>query len=585
MKQFQFEYTSIGKLKRELDKINQWRKSKVVSEVIFEFYAEDTERSQIELACEIIDKEVPDAIYLGCSSNGNIIEGGLSSSSIGVVCTLCEFPSTRAKLLHYVLTPDTVSDVVQDFKKQIAKNPWVKAVSMLVTIRGMSMSPFCDAFTDIDPEIKMFGGGAFNPDLNNDEACVFSKVRGYTSKGVVFLLLGGEDLNVMSTFITGWKPLGREFKVTKAEGCVLQELDGRPAYDAYYKYLNIPNNEHFFNNTLEFPFFYRHHGIDILRAPVSSDENGALTMTADIDTDVTARIAYGDPWTILESIQRDGRRVADFQPEVIKIFSCAARRTYWGDDEISKETFPFQSIAPTSGFYTSGEFLKSDGFLNQHNVTLVVAALREGPRDFNVHFEMQNEQFSGKVSMINRLATFIDAATMELEEANAKLEIMAMTDSLTGLLNRGEIQRRINDSLELYQKSGQIFSLIMFDIDNFKKVNDTFGHKEGDTVIVKLADIAQKMVRNLVPEGSVGRWGGEEFMVLLPNVDSERAVRVAEVIRTTFAAVDFPAAHHKTISMGVTEVQAEDSSDTLSVRVDGALYVAKENGRNQIKVL
>jgi hypothetical protein len=117
MKQFQFEYTSIGKLKRELDKINQWRRSKVTSCVLFEFYAEDSERSQIELACEIIDQEVPDALYMGCSTNGNIIEGGLSSSPIGVVCTIFEFPSTQAKLLHYVLTEDCALDVVADFKQ------------------------------------------------------------------------------------------------------------------------------------------------------------------------------------------------------------------------------------------------------------------------------------------------------------------------------------------------------------------------------------------------------------------------------------------------------------------------------------
>lgn len=585
MKQFQFEYTSIGKLKRELDKINQWRRSKVTSCVLFEFYAEDIERSQIELACEIIDQEVPDALYMGCSTNGNIIEGGLSSSPIGVVCTIFEFPSTRVKLMHYVLTEDCALDVVADFKKQLVKYPWVKAVSMLVTIRGMSMTPFCDAFTDVDPDIEIFGGGAFNPDLNNDEACVFSKVRGYTEKGVVFLLLGGEDLNVMSTFITGWKPLGREFKVTKADGCILQELDDRPAYDAYYKYLNIPNNEHFFSNTLEFPFFYRHHGIDILRAPIASNEDGSLTMTSDIEKDVSARIAYGDPWTILESIQKDGKKIAEFQPEQIKIFSCAARRTYWGDDEISKETFPFQSIASTSGFYTSSEFLKTDGYLNQHNVTLVVAALREGPKDLNVHFEMQNEQFAGKVSMINRLATFIDAATVELEEANRKLTEMAITDSMTKLLNRGEIQRRIKESVKVFEETGEKFSLLMYDIDFFKQVNDAYGHKEGDAVILKLADVSRRAIKDHAPEASIGRWGGEEFMILLPGIQAERAKLLAEVIRTSFAAVDFTVAHHKTISLGVTEVCENDSSDKILMRVDNALYKAKKQGRNQIVVM
>lgn len=582
MKQFQFEYASIGKLKRELDKINQWRKSRITSRVIFECYAEDIDREQIESTCEIIEQEMPDALYMGCSSNGNVIEGGLSHAPIGVVCTICEFPSTEAKLLHYALDKDSVDSVVEQLKRQLQKNPWVKAISMLVTIRGMSMTRFCDSISEINPDIQIFGGGAFNPDLNNDRACVFSKMCGYTEKGVVFLLLGGDDLNVISTHITGWKPLGKVFKVTKAKGCILQELDGLPAYNAYYRYLNIPNDEHFFNNTLEFPFFYRHHGIDILRAPVSSNPDGSLTMTSDIEENVSARIAYGDPWTILKSIQDDGKKIADFQPEAVKLFSCAARLTYWGADEVSKETFPFQNIAPTSGFYTSGEFLRTGGFLNQHNVTLVIGAFREGEIDESVHLEIQSELLYGKVPMINRLATFIDAATVELEEANKKLAEMAITDSLTVLLNRAEIQNRIRQSLEAFQDGNAGFSLAMLDIDFFKQVNDSFGHKEGDNVIVKLTEIIRQTLQKIAPKASAGRWGGEEFMLLLPGSDLAGATRVADVIRSAFAAVDFPAASHKTISVGVTEARMDDTVDTLSVRADNALYDAKNQGRNRI---
>lgn len=584
MKQFQFEFSGVGKLKKELDKIKQWRMSKVTSSVVFSIYAENTDREQIELASEIIESEMPDALYLGCSTNGTITEGRLSDSPFVVVCTVCEYPSTQAHLLQYTLTEDSAIDVVENLKKELEKRPWVKAIELLATLRGMSMTPFCEACNDINPDIQIFGGGAFNIDINNDNACVFSKAKGYSEKGVIFLLTGGDDLIVHTTHITGWKPLGREFHVTKANGSILQELDGKPAYDAYYKYLNIPNNEHFFYNTLEFPFFYKHHGINILRAPIASNDDGSLTMTSNIEQDVYARIAYGDPWTILNCIEEGGREIAKFQPEILKVFSCAARRTFWGNDEISKETGPFQSIAPTSGFYTSGEFLRCENELIQHNVTLVIAAMREGAIEETSQFKMSSETFSGKVSMINRLATFIDAATAELAEANQKLAKMAIEDSLTTLYNRAETQRRIISALKQFNEANKKVSLIMMDIDNFKMVNDTYGHKEGDNVILGLTKVIKEVVQKHNPEASCGRWGGEEFMVVLPDVDCEKAAEIANEIRTTFAAIMFPMARRKTISIGVVEALRGESADMVCVRVDSALYEAKNNGKNQVYI-
>ncbi len=584
MKQFQFEFSCVETLKGELDKIRQWRQSKVTSGVVFGIYAENVNREQIELAASVIEKEMPDAQYLGCSTNGSIIDGRLSDSPISVVCTICEYPSTKVDLLQYALNEENAVEVIEQLKAEIEKRPWVKAVELLATIRGMSMTPFCEACLEIDSSIQIYGGGAFNIDINNNNACVFSKKKGYQEKGVVFMLCGGDDLHIYTTHITGWKPLGREFLVTKAHGGILYELDGKPAYDAYFKYLNIPNNEHFFFNTLEFPFFYNYHGINILRAPTRSNADGSLVMTSNVDENVYARIAYGDPWTILDSIRQDGKKIAEFQPQIIKVFSCAARRTFWGNDEIGKETMPFQRMAPTSGFYTSGEFLRQDKWLIQHNVTLVVAAMREGPAENKCSFHMENEQFVGKVSMINRLATFIDAATAELAEANEKLARMAIVDSLTNLYNRGETQKRIVDALKEFPSEGKPLSLVMMDIDNFKMVNDTFGHKEGDLVILGLTEVIKSVLEDMAPSGAAGRWGGEEFMIVLPGMDRQKAAQIANEIRTGFAAKVFPKARRRTVSVGVAEAMRGETADMFCVRVDSALYEAKNNGKNQVFV-
>ncbi|OWV11792.1 FIST N-terminal domain-containing protein [Fibrobacter sp. UWB5] len=277
MKQFQFDYHSITTLKRDLDKISLWCKSRVFSHVVFQIYSNSMDKGQIDLVCDVISQNFPNSIYMGCSTGGNIIDGRISNAEISVVCTIFEYPTTQLKLLQYTMDADNAVDVVGSIKEEIKANPWVKAVELQLTTLGVSMTPFCDAFKDVDPSIAIFGGGAINPNLTSTETCIFSNVGGYSGKGVLVLLMGGEDFFVHTTHVIGWKPLGREFVVTKAKGPVLYELNGEPAYEIYHRYLNIQNDEHFIYNTLEFPLFYKRNGIDIMRAPVACNEDGSVS--------------------------------------------------------------------------------------------------------------------------------------------------------------------------------------------------------------------------------------------------------------------------------------------------------------------
>ncbi|HAG04717.1 MAG TPA: GGDEF domain-containing protein [Lachnospiraceae bacterium] len=580
MRQFQFEYENDRAFVKEISKIKQWCSSRITSGIFFTIYTESVDKVKIADICRTIDEQLPDALYMGCSTCGNINGGQFTSSDTGIVCTVCEYPSTKIEMKQYKLNASLEKSVVEDVIAYTDKNDWIKAIQMFVTIRGMSMTGFCEDMSHIRKNIQIFGGGAFNPDINNDVACVFSKPGGYSEQAVAFLFLGGEDFYVESTHITGWKPLGRELIVTKAEGSILYELDNKPAYDTYYKYLKIKNDENFFNNTLEFPFFYEHNGINILRAPIASNSDGSLTMTSDIDENVKARLAYGDPNVILEDIHFICQRIHRFSPEIIQIFSCAARRTFWGNTEANKETSPFQTIAPTSGFYTSGEFLRTNGYLNQHNVTLVLASMREGqPIETSIDTLSTGSELTGKVSMISRLATFIDAATDELESVNKKLEQIAKLDGLTGIYNRKEIQKLIVSSM----KRGTSVTLIMLDIDNFKSVNDTYGHLEGDNVIIGLSVILKHLTKSST--AVCGRWGGEEFMVMLEDCTRDRAVEIAENLREDFNNSEFKKAGKTTVSVGVTQAFKNEDPDSLFMRVDKALYKAKQTGKNKVVVL
>jgi diguanylate cyclase (GGDEF)-like protein len=399
---------------------------------------------------------------------------------------------------------------------------------------------------------------------------------------VTFVLYGGSDFHLSTHFVTGWKALGRELKVTRVQCNILYELDGLPAYETYRRYLNIKNDEHFFVNTVEFPFLYREHGIEILRDPVMSNPDGSIVMTSDIQERDKLRLAYGDPRTILSSVREVARTMASFRPEAIAIFSCAGRRAFWGDKAVDKELQPFELVAPTFGFFTSGEFHRTGIHVIQHNVTMVIAAMREGlPKiDDKPSRIFEDTEKSGEVSLVQRLSTFIDAATEDLNEANRLLHQAAITDALTGLKNRGETQRIIG---ELAERRDGTLSLLMLDLDNFKKVNDQFGHVIGDKVLVGLADHLRNMLSTKNSACSVGRWGGEEFMVVMPDTDLDSALAFAEKIRAEFARIKFERAGCQTMSVGVAQIRSGEDADALCIRVDDALYAAKRSGKNQVK--
>ena len=585
MKQFQILYKEDSGFLEKLREIKRWRASHSGYVTIFKIYSEDMNVEHIRHICDCLDNEMPDALYLGCTTNANIVDGALSDAKIILTCTIFEYETTQAKILQFPFLEENVAEDAAELKKCCDANPWVQAVEMHATIMDMSMMEFCNEMSRLREDIQVFGGGAFNPDMDDDTAFVFSKGNGFLEHGIIFLLLGGEDFHTYSTFISGWKPLKRKFKVTKADREILYELDGKPALDVYRKFLNINRNDRFFSNTLEFPLFLEHGDIDILRCPLAANDDGSLVMSSDVQEDAVVRLAYGDPETILASIREDGQKIADFRPEVVQTFSCAARRAFWGDDNISDETSLFDRVAPTTGFYTHGEFLRIGGDMLNFNVTLVIVAMREGEmpetgRTVNIAgVQIDNDE---KIPIIRRFVSFIEASTAELEEMNMKLALSSVTDGLTRLYNRAEIERKIRRALDKRgnQGMGAGISLIMLDIDNFKKVNDIYGHKEGDHVIQALSDVLRTTTTG-VHSCFLGRWGGEEFMVLLSDSSADDAAVLAERIRLAFASVSYETAGCQTVSTGVTQAR-DENADALYNRVDKALYMAKAAGKNQV---
>jgi diguanylate cyclase (GGDEF)-like protein len=173
--------------------------------------------------------------------------------------------------------------------------------------------------------------------------------------------------------------------------------------------------------------------------------------------------------------------------------------------------------------------------------------------------------------------------SLESQVAERTMELLklATTDPLTTLYNRRKLDEVVNYEIERVQRYGGALSLIIGDIDRFKDINDTYGHPVGDLILVGAADVLR--IGRRVAD-TVGRWGGEEFMIVCPQTDLAGAASLAESLRQQMGEFSFPHVRQVTCSFGVAQLRANDTAQSLTARADLALYGAKANGRNRVEV-
>jgi len=172
---------------------------------------------------------------------------------------------------------------------------------------------------------------------------------------------------------------------------------------------------------------------------------------------------------------------------------------------------------------------------------------------------------------------------MTTAELSYELETMASTDSLTRIYNRRVFREWCEREFALSLRTGNPFSLVIMDLDHFKRVNDRYGHRGGDEVLLAVVQIMQSSIRSI---DTLGRWGGEEFVALLPGTGMEEALIVAQRVRRNVEGLALEidqASVSVTVSLGLASLRdGEDTLDAMFLRADQALYQAKASGRNQV---
>lgn len=169
--------------------------------------------------------------------------------------------------------------------------------------------------------------------------------------------------------------------------------------------------------------------------------------------------------------------------------------------------------------------------------------------------------------------------TRELQSALTKMEAMATTDELTGVYNRRKFREVANREISRVNRYQNMLSLIILDLDNFKKINDTYGHLTGDRVLQQTVQTVKPALREV---DVLARWGGDEFIILLPEQSLEKTVIVAQRIKTIVSEHDFRIPFPLRMSMGVAQYETDESVESWLKRADELLYKAKHAGRNRV---
>lgn len=333
----------------------------------------------------------------------------------------------------------------------------------------------------------------------------------------------------------------------------------------------------------------KRNGSQYARVPKAVNEENALLFDADLQEGEAVLIGYGNPSIIIDRATKVQSLMAAFKPESIFLYSCICRRFLLQSD-VDRETKPFESIAPTSGFYTYCEFNRAFNHINVLNATMVAVGMKEYDQSgelnqkHNKHSKAQvqdnTDPFAYKHSrIITRLINFIRAVTDDLEEANKKATRLAETDFLTQTYNRVKANKLLEEETNRCERFGCELSIILLDVDFFKKINDTYGHNVGDGFLVDLVKIIDSQIR---ATDMLIRWGGEEFLIAMPETGLDDAMIVAERIRSEIEQTLFDEVGHQTCSLGVSSYKNGEFIKEIVERADQALYRAKRSGRNRV---
>lgn len=567
-------------MKFKLKYLNEKKESSCLLTTI---YFQKSMQSEISSYVNLVKRYLPETLVVGGTSLVSIADGILTTDNIVIIYTI--FNDTEIKIISLEFNNATAREAGSRLLQQIYAQTNPAAVQLLVSGYDLYTVPFLEELSNA-PSNVVFFGGTVNEGSSKETGCIFTGRKTLTH-GAVAIIYCGYSLYVHEEHVSGWKALGNEMTITKTSGrFTVQEINGMPIQEIYKKYLNIQWDEYAIDDTIIFPFCFTRHNTTLLRVPRTIHKNGNIDYCADFSVGERVRLAYGDPLTILGEGRNMLLDVIRYQPEAIFCTSCLSRKILLQQD-VEKDLDLIRKVCHTSGIYTFDQYIRSHGHIMSTNTMFSVVTMREGKpnADFKPVDYEDNPIMQTQTKIMSCMNHFIETICNELNDSNEKLYELAITDRLTGLLNHGEMEQVLEKTIEISRNNAEDMSLMMMDIDDFKYVNDNFGHEAGDIAIETVANIIKQCTES---DDIAGRWGGDEFMVIFMVDNSEQAAAKAEKIRQTIEQYRFTKYPDLKISTshGISQVKYTDTYTDIFNRADKALYAAKnELGKNAVVVI
>lgn len=589
MRQLTFYLENLRELERDCAQVRD--QEEYFGSRILVLFVEAPGQEHLGEACrELICQQLDSAQVIGVSMQGDPLKREQQRS----VVTVFLLERSAAQVLALDYDRHGAAELSQLLWQGISGAPDLRAALLFSSGASMPVERVLADLMEGRPDVPFFGVCAGLRREAGAEGFVSLTCAGQGGEqrlphGLVLVLLCGEQLFAWAEVLQDWRAVGRQMQITSAAGSrTVTTVDHLPASTFYSRYLDLWPGDDLIGNTLEFPLLFSRGSGTVARVPVQVLPGGRLRFVADVAEGETFHLSFARPLELLRSSAQCAARMSLGLPQGLLLSGSLCRARAMGE-RAAQERQEFARICPQLCVLPgSAQLFALKGHGGVLQGALAVLGLREGVPDYGQRLAAGQEYRSrelivsrtreGILPLQERMAALLDASTRELSEENERNFHRSMSDPLTQIANR----RRLHIELvtRIADRGERPLSMLMVDIDHFKTFNDTYGHSIGDHV---LRAVVERMSAAL-PEGSFpGRWGGEEFLVILPDTDLAAAAEIGERLRAAVEAMELEHLPRVTVSVGAALYESGESVHSFFNRADAAVYAAKRAGRNCLR--
>ncbi|MCR5288958.1 MAG: diguanylate cyclase [Treponema sp.] len=583
MKQYRYVLTNQSEITDFITAVKQLLKENPAAKALLQVIEPKDSYEAIAKELNTLVCSLPDVMIYGMTS------ASATTSNITVpdktVCTLILFEKSNYKIFHYNCHVQTTLTAGKKFLTDIHDLPDLKGVLMMSSDIMLGPDDFIGEFEHSYPDVPIFGAVAASYSSNGDTSAVFIGDAVY-DREILTIAFYGKELHIDTTYDLGWKAVGKEFVVTKSDAHgIVETIDNQPAVSIYVDYLGVETNTHFFGNVVSFPFIYKIGTKQVARIPFNY-EGTKLIFGQQIPEGTKASLSYAKSEYLLKETLKSANGMLSFAPDAILIFCCLSRRILMGDRLADRECEYFQNVNENASWvYGYSEILCNHEAPGLLNGAFIAVAFREGPVKVDPHKIPYVDSALGNAKPVlssnDRLISFLEKTSADLRRSVDELSYLASHDQLTGILNRTFFNGVFKKNIE-HMSDKDAMGVLMLDIDHFKHINDTYGHNIGDVVLKQMVGVVSQ---NLPQSAAFSRWGGEEFMCIVPSSSKEDILALAQKLLTAVSSADYTPVPMVTVSIGVTLANHQSIRASVFRVVDEALYEAKNTGRNRVVFL